>query len=173
MVTAKQQAALKYLIYRAKDGTELSKRILTFLVGESSDFTKEVCLTLLEDRDGYTIEEIHNAALGLSAMQSSNGTTHLNQILHTMGSELCFSLHYGDYDPRRPDPFNTDGQFVGWPEDKVVDLGLVKKGMPMRYTFWLANDNYSRSAHLLVANRDELEKITLAKPGLYPILESV
>ena len=89
-----------------------------------------------------------------------------------MGSELNFSFHYGDFDTSRSDdPFNTDGQFAGWSEHQVYHPDLVREGLPMRYTFWLSKENYSRQVTLVGATREKLEQIDLAKPGLYPSLE--
>lgn len=160
------------MVYRSGNGNELSKRILAFLIEKSTDLTKEVCLTLTEGKHGYSADEIRDAAFGISDMQSANGATHLYEIMCVMGSKLSFSLHYGDFNPFRPSPLNTDGQFAGWPRDKVSDPGACTEGMPLRYTFWLSEDSYSRVAKLVVTNRAELEEIDLTKPGLYPILET-
>lgn len=172
MVTAKQIAALKYLIFIAKDGTDLSKRVLAFLLDASEGLTKDVCLTLVADREGYTADEISAAAYGVDSMKSRNGTTHINQILHAMGIELKFSVHYGDFDPTRTDdPFNSYGQFAGLKAHEATEPGLVREGMPLRYTFWLSKEHYSLQATLVVATREKLEQINLEKPGLYPSLE--
>jgi hypothetical protein len=172
MFTFKQIAALRYMIFNAKNGTELSKRVLAFLIEASEELTKEVCLSLVADREGYTADEILAAGCGVSSMESCNGTTHLDQILHAMGSELRFSVHYGDFDPARTDDsFNSDGQFAGCSRSQVTRPGLVREGMPLRYTFWLSKTNYSRRATLVVATRELIEQINLKKPGLYPSLE--
>ncbi len=169
MFTSKQIAALRYMIFNAKNGTELSKRVLAFLIESSEELTKEVCLSLVADREGYTADEISAAGHGVGGMDSCNGTTHLDQILAAMGSELSFSVHYGDFDPTHTDdPFSQAGQFAGWPQ---ADLESRREGMPMRYTFWLSKKNYSRQAKLVVATREELDQINLEKPGLYPSLE--
>lgn len=162
MVTEKQFTALKYLICVSEDGNDLMKRILVFLIDQSEGLTKEVCLTLQDGREGYSGEEIHKAAI--NGMFSSNGNTHLNELMILMGSELDFSLHFGDFDPTREgDPFNTDGQFPGFPKESVAggDEGLVRKDMPTRYTFWLSRGSYSRDASPVVATRKKLEKIKL------------
>lgn len=173
MVTAKQIAALRYMIFNAQDGTDLSKRVLAFLLTQSEGLTKEVCLTLVEDREGYTGNEIHDAGLGVGAMQSSNCITRLHALLYLTGSELNYSVHYGDFDPiRSDDPFNCDGQFAGHDVSKVARPGLVRTGMPLRYTFWLARSPYSRDATLVTASRRKLGRINLKKPGLYPRLEA-
>ncbi|MFZ2523505.1 MAG: hypothetical protein WAW92_03940 [Minisyncoccia bacterium] len=169
MYTTKQIAALRYMIFRAKDGSELSKRVLAFLIDSSDGLTKEVCLSLVADREGYNTEEISAAGHGVSDMQSCNGTTHLSQIMVAMGNDLYFSVHYGDFDPSRPgDPFSQAGQFAGIPQADPVSR---QEGMPMRYTFWLSRENYSREAKLVTVKREELEQINLRKPGLYPRIE--
>lgn len=172
MVTAKQVAALKYLIFKAKDGTETSKRILAFLIEQSDRFTQEVCCTLTEGHEGFSGEEIHEAAIGVGSMQSSNCTTHIDQVLQVMGCRFSFSVHYGDFNPaRKGDPFNTDGIFAGLPEDRVTRPGQVREGLPCRYTFWLSREPYSRKANRVRVKRATLNQIDLLKPGLYPSLE--
>ena len=172
MFTPKQIAALRYMIFKAKDGTELSKRVLAFLIESSEGLTKDVCLSLVADREGYTRDEIRDAGQGVGGMASSNGTTHLDQILNVLGSELVFSVHYGDFDPTRlDDPFNSDGQFAGWHFSQVSDAGLIREGMPLRYTFWLSKESFSLQATLVVTTRAALEQINLERPGLYPTLE--
>lgn len=160
------------MIFKAKDGTDLSKKILALLIDRSERLTKEVCLTLVADREGYNAEEIDSAAHGLGAMQSCNCSTHLDQLLHLMGSGLQFECHYGDFDPNRDgDPFSSAGMFAGFPREMVPDKELIIEGMPVRYTFWLSAQIYSRQATLVVATRENLEQIDLEKPGLYPTFE--
>ena len=174
MVTSKQIAALRFMIFNAKDGTELSKRILAFLIGQSNELTKEVCLTLVANREGYTADQISKAAYGVGNMRSGGGTTHLDEILDVMGSEFGFSVHYGDFDPTRTgDPFNCDGQFAALRNlaSSVSDPGTLREGMPLRCTFWFSKQNYSREAALVIATREELEQIDLTRSGLYPSLE--
>ena len=172
--TPKQIAALKYLIFIAKDGTELTKRVLAFLIDQSESLTKDVCLTLVENVSGYSADEINKAVNGFHAMLSCNCTTHLDRIIVAMGGEVLPSYHFGDFDPSRTgDPFNSDGIFPGFPEELVCAPkeripGLVREGMPLRYTFWLAKGHYSRKATLVKATRGELEAIDLQKPGFYP-----
>lgn len=172
MFTLKQIAALKYMIFKARNVNGLSKRVLVFLIESSERLTKEVCLSLVADREGYTADEIKVAAYGVHDMQSSNGATHVDQILHVMGSELGFSFHYGDFDPARTDDrFNNDGQLASFNRSQVTRDGLIREGMPLRYTFWLSKESYSREAVLVTPTREDLEQINLEKPGLYPSLE--
>lgn len=172
MVTPKQIAALKYMIFIAKNGTDLSKRVLAFLIDQSEELTKDVCLTLVADREGHTADEIRAAAHGVHGMGSCNGTTHLDQLLHVMGSKFSFLYHYGDFDPDRiGNPFSSAGQFAGCSSAQVSNPELLREGMPLRYTFWLSEESYSRHATLVVATREELEQIDLKKPGLYPNIE--
>lgn len=167
-MTDKQISALKYMIFNTKDGVDLSKRILAFLIDKSEGLTKEVCVSLVKDREGYTEEEISDAGYGVSAMESCNCNTHIHALMCLMGSELQFSFHYGDYDPRRVgDPFNTDGQFAGSKAAFVPDERLLLEGLPLRYTFWLSKESYSRSVELVVATKEKLEQIDLKKSGLY------
>lgn len=154
-VKKSQVAALKYMIFSSQDGTELSKRILAFLINQSEGFTKEVCLTLVEDREGYTADEIRSASCTIH-------TTHLNQLFRIMGTEFIFSYHYGDFDPTRiGNPFSFAGQFAGADISQVVDPEAIREGMPERYTFWLAKHCYSDQAMLIITTRKELERIDI------------
>ena len=84
------------------------------------------------------------------------------------GSELNFRVHYGDFDPARTgNPFSTAGQFPGCTPPRIRDPELGRTDMPLRYTFWLSRENYSDFAKLVVATRQELERIDLANHGLY------
>lgn len=167
--TPKQISALKNLILYAKDGTDLTKKVLTFLIDQSEGLTKEVCLTLTESCEGYDGKEIHYAAVRAGDMNSSNPkcSTRLDLLFQLMESQLYFSAHYGDFDPTRSDnPLNCDGMFVGSPahwQRIPGDEGLYREGMPLRYTFWLQRQpcGYSHEAKLLPATREELEKIEL------------
>ncbi len=167
MITEKQIAALRYVIFKAKNGTELTKRILALLIEKSENMTKEVCVTLVEYREGYTKQEIDDAAHGLGAMKSCNCTTHINEIMHVLGSGFRFSVHYGDFDPTRKKRFCSSGIFSGFPKDVVPMEGLTQEGLPMRYTFWLSKECCSEEATYVATTREELEKFNLGKSGLY------
>jgi len=144
---------------------------MAFLIDRSQKFTREVCFTLTEGR-GYTADEIRGAASGIHGMQGCNCTTHIDQILHVMGVKLRFSYHYGDFDPNRNgDPFSSAGQFAGADISQVCRVDLIRKGMPLRYTFWFSKQDYSRKAKFIIATHEKLEKINLRKPGLYPSIE--
>ena len=43
---------------------------------------------------------------------------------------------------------------------------------PLRYTFWLAKNPYSRTANQISVTRQGLEAIDLNKSGLYPEIET-
>ena len=168
MFAAEQVAALKYLIFNAKDVDELAKRVLAFLIDHSEGLQTEVCLTLTDSKEGYGADEIQGAADSCSAMQSSCETTHLNELMTLMGCDLSFCLHYGDFDPQRtPDAFCADGQFEGARLDQVTDPGAIRTGLQLRYTFWLCRKDYSRQAKFLPVIRQQLEQIDTRRSGLY------
>ncbi len=173
-MTRKQIAALKYLIceYNKKNKRELAQKVLWFLITQSRALTRSVCLTLTEEVGGFTAKEVHEVAFGIDNMLSSNGVTHLHELLDLMGSRLNFSLHYGDFNPTRTgDPFSTAGQFAGHSVDKVRLPEQTEHGHRLRYTFWLAKEHCSRRATLVVVTKEKLGTINLNKPGLYKILE--
>lgn len=168
MPTTKQIAALKYMIFKAKNGTELSKRILAFLIDQSEGLTKEVCLTLVADREGYTDKEINETGHEMHSMESCNGSTHLNELLQLLDTDFHFCYHYGSFNITGSEKsFSPAGQFVGMTSPPVTDPDLLLEGLPLRYTFWLARGLYSNHATLLTTTRDELEQIDLSRPGLY------
>ncbi len=164
MVTDRQIAAIKYLIFHAKEGSPLVKRILAFLLDQSQGLTKEVYLTLESGQD-YTDDEVHENAVTMNGLQSVNCQTHLNEIMSAVGAGFEFSVHYGYFD--KPGHFSTLGQFAGLPGPHFND----PLGIPTRYTFWCAYRSYSYTASPVLASRSELEAIDLEKPGLYPSQE--
>jgi len=111
-------------------------------------------VTLVDGREGYNSDEIRD-------ISHNCGMKFLNKILSSAGIDFCFSLHYGDFDPSRESyPLCSDGQFAGLSEDLVSEPRLLREGMPMRYTFWLAEDCYFRNAELIVSTRKDIEQAT-------------
>lgn len=170
MKSRRQLVALKYLVARSKDGNDIAKRILWALIDGSHGLRESVAISLVADREGFSASEIFEAGMKTSDFLSCNGSTHIDQILAAMGTPFRVSVHYGDFDPTRPGKtLDCDGMFAGlasW-EGATFPPGSLKQGMPMRYTFWLARENYDRHAKLLHANRETLLAIDLSRPGLH------
>ncbi len=170
MATAQQVAALKYLIAVARDGNDLVKRILFFLLDSSDGLTEAVSVAFFEGKKGYTKEEISDAAQALAAMQSCNCSTHLDQLMHLVGEKpLFFSVHYGHYN--RAGDFTSEGMFPGEIKERAPGHEHDRDNMPLRYTFWIAEKMYGHSGQghpLLTPSRRKLAAINLKKPGLYP-----
>jgi hypothetical protein len=173
MVTKKQIAAARKMIFTSGSlgRNNLSKQLLAFLIAKSKLLTKEVCVTVFVNRDGFGPKDVNDLFLGTH-------NTNSNALFLAMGSKFNFSSHYGDFDPARSkgDHFSCAGQFPGWDPARVNGGGpdsveLTKKGMPLRFTFWLAKRSYSQKATLIKVTRKDLEKINLQKPGLYPSVE--
>jgi len=158
--TQKQISALKHLISVARDVPVLTKKILWFLIEASEMITKEVAVTLWENRDGFTVEEINEVFMGMKSMRSCNWVVHLDEIMYLLGTDFEFEYHYGHLDPKADAGFNSDGQFKN-----------VNHEHPTRFTFWLAR-GYSRDAITLPITKTDLEVIDLSRPGLYPDLEA-
>ncbi len=176
MVTQKQKiAALKYLISRSKDENrafEIGKRVLFFLLDSSQGLTQPVSVTLTEKENGYEPKSVDDAAHSLGAMLGSSGTTHLDEIMHLSGSGLYFSFIYGHYDENGK--FSSEGIFGEKPTNAPGhenDQG----GLPVRYTFWLAEKSVADSCGpgklLPTPTFAELMAINLRITGLYPALE--
>jgi hypothetical protein len=144
MVTPDQIAVLRYMIYKSKDGNNLAKRILIYLLNASEGLTKQVCLCLVEGMTGYTRREIEAAADTMSAMDSGNCTTHLHMLTMLMGTEMHFSCHGGV--PEGEKGFNYDG-----------------KG----YTFFIGVKSYGNSGNgtELRVTKDDLDRIDI-KAGM-------
>lgn len=170
MITDRQIAALKYLISATKDGNPTVKQIMYFLIDQSEGLTKEVCVTLTQNREGFTADEINHDAHKMSGLGSCNCNTHIHQIMIAMGTEFGFSVHYGGHG--EDGKFDTSGMFPGAPKHMVMDEKLTILDAPMRYTYWLAKGFYSRTAKVIPVTRAELEAIDLSKPGLYPDIEN-
>ncbi len=113
----KQIEALKYLIIKSKDANNLMKRALFFLIEKSDGLTKEVSMTLWEN-ETFSRSAVDAAAKNYMR-SNTGGTTHLNELMTLMGSDLCFTWAYGHY---------TNGKF---------DTGSRAQ---LRYTFWLAKE---------------------------------
>lgn len=169
MKTKRQVAALKYLILSSKDGSKAAKRIAIYLIEQSQQLTKEVCISLVTGEHGYTARQIQSAAENFDSFISSLGSTHLNEVCVLMGGEFCFSFSYGDYDNgRNGDRFDNDGQFAGSPVEKVRTPGLARMGMTTRYTFWFAKKRCSRQSTRVPATKELLSKMDIVDSGLYP-----
>ena len=158
MYTEEQIAALKYLISKSRN-PDLKKQILVLLIDSSEGLSKGVCITLIDGREGYSGEEISDAAYVFD-------TCSINKVLRAMGSELVLSVHYGDFDPSREGrPFSSAGIFAGANPLLVGNPESVRENMPTRYTFWLAKDFWSSKAELVETTREVLEQIDLKKLG--------
>tara|TARA_B100000745_G_scaffold291264_1_gene230858 strand:- start:3041 stop:3577 length:537 start_codon:yes stop_codon:yes gene_type:complete len=173
MFTERQINALKYVIAYSKDGNSLVKQMFWLLLDESKLMRKEVCITLIEG-EGFSEEEVRDAGYGASGFSSTLGSTQIDQIMIAMGTDFRFSYHYGRYGE---DGLDTSGQFAGISEERMLASAedakaLVKEGVPVAYTFWLARDHYSRTATLVPVVREQLISIDLNKSGLYPDLEN-
>lgn len=162
IVSAKQIAALKYLIGHAQIKNELAKKIAFFLIDNSDALNSEVAICLFEGRDGYSDGEVSDAAHALDFLRSANGTTHIDAILTAMNTYMHFSIHYGHYEENNINAYSSLGQFPGFEEHP--------KNAPMRYTFWFSRRSYGYESDALkllpTPSKEELEAVSL-KDGLY------
>ncbi len=164
MLTVKQQEEVRLAISASKDGNELVKKILWFLLKMSEGGTKEVCLTLEQEVNGYSAAEIRSAADSLSMMCSTTGSTHVCELLASKGSEMLFSFHYGNLDPSTGG-LDTEGQFGFRPGIKFPQ-NCLDNIRPLRYTFWLSPRFHSHTATQFVVSKEILDAIDLKKPEL-------
>jgi hypothetical protein len=144
----KQVAALKYLIYKSKDASELSKQVMVYLINQSMGFTKEVAISFLGGMYGYSDKEARGIVYGVHGMQSSNGSTHLDAMMKLANCNLNFSHHQGCY------------------ENETFNSGKSVSG-----TVWLSNHPYGHKTKKLIVlptpEKRIIQKINLEKNGLY------
>lgn len=157
MITPKQIAALKYLVSKSLNGTDLMKRIIFLMIDSSKGLSVPVSITIMEIINGYSRREIQAAILSLEAMNSCNENTHLNEMLALAGSDFLFTVHYGHYEG---DKFDSEGMFHG------CDIPGYKneRDRPLRYTIWFAKGHYGQSGKgkfLKTPASDEIKKISL------------
>lgn len=81
MITQKQIAALKYVIFQTKNVSELAQQLLAFALDASEGLSKPVRFRLEPNFCGYDATELSAAWSSLSLMHSSLGTTHLNELM--------------------------------------------------------------------------------------------
>ncbi|MBD3251737.1 hypothetical protein GF380_04790 [Candidatus Uhrbacteria bacterium] len=120
----------------------LAKRIILHLLRQSENLTKCVCFSLVENREGYTAEEIDEAAYDANTLYGTRKRVNLKLLLKIAGTELIFSLHHGDFlHKSEPTPGNP----------------------PMAYTFWLSDQyyDYNQAAKPISATRQALDAIEL------------
>jgi len=168
-VTSKQIAALRYLIARVKfdqkydSVADIAKVLLWKLIEASRNLTRTVHITVHEDDSEFARDEIINLGFAIGSMMSSNGTTHLEELMHLMGTECKFKLHYGSYLP--DGKFGTAGQFSG-------QRGGPEKA-PARYTFWLGPHKVvpMDDSTTVAFTRKDLQHFDLSRSGLYPTLK--
>ena len=105
MITEKQIAALKHLILHSKDADELTKKICFFLIEKSELLSRNVLVELLESK-AQPKQSLKQVSYGIYNMDSSDGQTHLSEILFAMGTQFRFEFstaqypdnkQYGDY----------------------------------------------------------------------------
>jgi hypothetical protein len=137
VVSDKQIAALKYLIAHSRYANNFCKRLCFWLIDHSQQLTKSVSVSIrIHPQDTMAADGAHN-------MVSNGCTTHLNAIMHAMGTEFHFSHHGGTR--------NVEGLLEG----------------SGGYTFWLSPDYYDRQATQLHFNIEVINQIKLARSGLY------
>ena len=146
-MTEIQIAALKYLIAKSKDASELSKQVMFYLIDQSEGFSKEVAISFSGRTGDYSNEEAMDIVFGVHDMESSNGSTHLDALMKLSGCVFTFSQHGGHYKKGIFNARTTGG------------------------TVWLSKNNYGHNTNELIIlptpKKDEIQKINLKKNGLY------
>ncbi len=153
LVTKTQIAALKYLVAKSPDSKGIGKRIAWFLIGASNQLTEDVLVTIREGEDGFTREEVLQATYEFHDMCSSNGSTHIQELMSLSGSRLNFGYNHGHLDPEKG--FDAS--------EFPSENGRAK----LRYSFWLTDGEPQG----LISRRitaEKLMEINLGHPGLYP-----
>ncbi len=141
MVTKKQIDTLKYIVAMSWDISDRTKKLLLILLEKSENFTKEVHITL-KMSDEEPKGSIMNIGYDIDRLNSSNGNTHMNELLSLIG-EFRFSIHYGRFTAKGE--FSTDGQFE-----------KSENAIPC-YTFWLAKKTYSNVSDEVIISLEEID----------------
>ncbi len=136
-----QTEAVKYLIIHSKDATELAKKILFFLLEQPEALKISTCITVIEGSDGFSKKDVLNIYNSIHDMKSSNGTTHLNEIMKVAGSNFLFFAHAGAFHP--------DGEFKEY--DNLLS-----------YTVWLSDNRYDFKAKRKSLTKETLIEIELS-----------
>lgn len=160
MVTQRQVDSLKFLVWVSQDLNDMNKRLHHFLIDQSHLFTREVAV-VLDERTGFSKEEIQKIAYNFEDGWRRHGTTRLHQVLVAMGVEWKLSVHYGHYDVNGH--LDNSGQFAGEPEG-LASESARKEGCPMRYTFWLSKRMYGRGdgeINVVTCSKEALDRIDL------------
>ena len=135
--------------------SELSKKMLIFLLNESRKLTTEVCLSLTDKCNGYDATQIRS-------LTDDFNEVNLTEFLKLIKSKFIFNLHYGNIiKGDTENKLNTDGMFAGIERSFVTSDEFIREGMPLRYTFWLSKKLYSKEAKILKITKEKLEQIKL------------
>lgn len=102
MINKKQLAALKYLIMKSSDSNEFVKKVCFFLLDESHLLDRTLTMRINED-EKYSVEFLKQASYGIHDMNSSNGSTFLQEIFTAMDSPFSFGFNTG-FLPNADDP---------------------------------------------------------------------
>jgi hypothetical protein len=93
-----QSAALKYLLFRSNELSDLFKRVLATLIDQSDGLKRPVQIRLSENVHGYSRAELKELYHNFSIATSSGCNTHLHALLHLAGSTLQFNYSQGNTD---------------------------------------------------------------------------
>lgn len=165
MVTDEQIAALKRIIF-SSSGDANAMRLAVFLIDQSEQLTKDVCVRLVAPRDGFNECEISTMAHYLHYMAGDYHNKHIHDLLVVAGSNLRFSCQFGDLNVNKT--FIKTGQFMMG--DGIEFLSLPQKKW---YTFFLAQKPYSCAATMVRINHEELNKIQIESPMVRSSLNKV
>ncbi len=142
MATKEQLIALKFLIFKSKDANEFAKKICFCLINQTNFLKRPVRISFRESEEfpaDFMMKEVISST---DFLYSSNGQTHINTVLHAMGSNFCFTHKNGYYD----DSGNWHGGGKTW-------------------TVYLSHKYYEDKAFQVKATKKEIEGIDLIKEG--------
>lgn len=148
MITPKQISILKSMVYSYPNVTDLFKKIAVILIDNSNSLRRGARITLEHNREGYSKNQIMEAASSMHSVTSPNEVVfNLNSVVALLGTPLRFCYHHGSFgDPNRHRGPNHVGA----------------------YTFWLERHNrrtYSRRVKLVSVTREELEATNITITG--------
>lgn len=88
-VTRSQILALEYLLSQSRDLSEFGRRFCVWMVEQTKGLKKNICVDIPGDFSAKLVEEISE---GVHDICSSGGTTHIDEVLQSMGTQKVFTF---------------------------------------------------------------------------------
>ncbi len=118
----RQIEALKIYIAGSKDASNFGKRLCFWLIDQSNNLTRPVCVSIPKNCPGTPkgqIELCEQLLNSIHDMISGGNTTHLNSLLTVASTTFRFSVHGGIYDEQGE--LNNFHGYTAWLSPHLYD----------------------------------------------------